>query len=242
MRLGFVGTGTIASAVVRGLAGAGHRIAVSERSAAHSSALAAEFPDVVVADNQSVVDASDIVFLGLLPEAAPAILSPLKFREGQQVISFMAGVTMGELSGLVAPATASALMLPFPGIAQGGSPILAMGDVALVASLFSPENAVFPVSSPEELDAYVCAQAVLSPAVAMVGAAGQWLAAKGVDPQAGEAFLRALVGSSLLASECAPMIEALNTPGGYNQRLRQHMESAGMADALGEGLDALSKP
>ena len=241
MRLGFVGTGTIAAAVVRGLAGAGHRIAISERGAAQSAALSAEFPDVVVADNQSVVDASEVVFLGLLPAVAVEVLTPLKFREGQQVISFMADVTMGELAGLVAPATASALMLPFPGIAQGGSPILAMGDVDLVAGLFSPANAVFPVSSPEALNAYLCAQAVLSPALAMVGEAGQWMAARGVDAQAGEAFLRGLVGSSLLASECAPMIEALNTPGGYNQRLRQHMERAGMAEALKDGLDSLSK-
>lgn len=242
MKLGFLGTGTIASAVVRGLAGEGHRVTVSERSATVSAALAEAYPDVVVADNQSVIDASDVVFVGLLPEAAPAILQSLRFREGQQVISFMAGVTMGEMSGLVAPATASALMLPFPGIAQGNSPVLAMGDTDLVASLFSPANAIFPVNSPDELDAYVCAQAVLSPAVALVGAAGRWMAAKGVDSEAGEAFLRALVGSSLLTSECAPMIEALNTPGGYNQRLRQHMERTGMAEALAEGLDGLAKP
>ncbi|MEP1494906.1 NAD(P)-binding domain-containing protein, partial [Pseudophaeobacter sp.] len=34
MRLGFIGTGTIASAVVRGLAGQGHDIRISARSKA----------------------------------------------------------------------------------------------------------------------------------------------------------------------------------------------------------------
>ena len=37
MRIGVIGTGTIASAVVRGIAGDGHAITVSERSAIWSN-------------------------------------------------------------------------------------------------------------------------------------------------------------------------------------------------------------
>ena len=48
-----------------------------------------------------------------------------------------------------------------------------------------------------------------------------------------------LVASSLVGTDCGRLIEALNTPGGYNQRLRQHMEAAGMRAALREGLDRL---
>ncbi len=240
LRLGFVGTGTIAAAVVRGLAREGHAITVSERGARHSAALAAEIPDLAVAGNQGVVDASDVVFLGLLPEAAPEILSGLLVRPGQRVISFMAGVDLAEVAALCAPAGASALMLPFPGIAQGGSPILAMGDTDLVAQIFGSTNTVFTVPDAAQMQTYLSAQAVLSPAVAMVGAAAEWMAARGVDAGTGEAFLRLLVGSSLQSSACAPMIAALNTPGGYNQRLRVHMEQAGTPEALKAGLDALA--
>ncbi|MBN8293114.1 NAD(P)-binding domain-containing protein [Rhodobacter sp. NTK016B] len=241
MRLGFVGTGTIASAVVRGLARDGHRITVSERSARHSAALAAEIPDLVVADNQGVVDASDVVFLGLLPDAAPEILSALRFRAGQRVISFMAGVDLAEVAALCAPAGASALMLPFPGIAQGGSPVLAMGDTDLVARIFGGANTIFTVPDAAQMQTYLSAQAVLSPAVAMVGNAAEWMAGRGVDPEMGEAFLRLLVGSSLQTSGCAPLLEALNTPGGFNQRLRVHMEEAGTPETLKAGLDRLAK-
>ena len=68
MRIGVLGTGTIATAVVRGIAGDGHQISVSERSAENSAALAAEFGNVTVADNQAVLDRSDVVFLGLMAE------------------------------------------------------------------------------------------------------------------------------------------------------------------------------
>ncbi|WP_291737414.1 NAD(P)-binding domain-containing protein, partial [Leisingera sp. F5] len=127
MRLGFLGCGTIASAVVRGLAGKGHRITVSERSKFQSAALAGAFGDVTAAGNQAVIDASDVIFLGMMAEAAEGILKELVFREDQQVISFMAGADLGRVADLAAPAKAAAVMIPFPGIAQGGSPVIALG-------------------------------------------------------------------------------------------------------------------
>ncbi|WP_417727359.1 NAD(P)-binding domain-containing protein [Roseovarius sp.] len=236
MRLGFLGTGSIAEAVVRGLAPAGHAITVSERNAARAARLAGEFLNVGIAGNQGVVEASEVVFLGLMAEDAPDILGGLRFRADQRVVSFMAGMPLDEVAALVAPARAEAIMLPYPGIAQGGSPILALGEVAVIEALFAPANTVYALRDAAELDAYLCAQAVLSPAVQMVGVAAEWL---GGDGAQGEAFLRHLVGSSLMSGACAPMLEALNTEGGYNQRLRQHMEAAGMREALREGLDRL---
>ncbi|CUI01683.1 NAD(P)-binding domain-containing protein [Leisingera aquaemixtae] len=239
MRLGFLGCGVIASAVVRGLAGKGHRITVSERSRTRSAALTAEFGDVTAAANQAVADASDVVFLGLMAEAAEGILSGLVFREDQQVISFMAGAGLARVAELAAPARAAAVMMPFPGIAQGGSPIMALGDTGLVARIFGPSNTVFALKDEAELNAYLCAQAVLSPVARMVNDAAGWLGGRVEDRQQGEAFLRMLITSSLQQTACTDLIEALNTPGGYNQRLRLHMEDAGMGRDLVAGLDML---
>ncbi len=239
MRLGFLGCGTIASAVVRGLAGKGHRITVSERSKFQSAALAGAFGDVTAAGNQAVIDASDVIFLGMMAEAAEGILKELVFREDQQVISFMAGADLGRVADLAAPAKAAAVMIPFPGIAQGGSPVIALGDTALLGRMFEPDNRVFALKDENELSAYLSAQAVLSPAARLVGDAAEWLGERVSDPVQGEAFLRMLVSTSLQASGCADLIGALNTPGGYNQRLRLHMEEAGLRSSLAEGLSKL---
>lgn len=239
MRLGFIGTGTIAAAVVRGIAHDGHAITVSERGAAQSAALARAFDSVAVSANQGVIDASDVLFLGLLPQVAPEILASLRFRADQRVISFMAGVALDRLAALVAPARAEAIMLPFPGIAKGGSPILALGDTELVSAIFGAANTVFEMKDAAALDAYLCAQAVLSPAVLMVARAADWLAGQGVERAEGEAFLRVLVGSSLIAGDCRTTLAALDTPGGYNQRLRLTVERAGLDSALADGLDVL---
>ncbi|UWQ29075.1 NAD(P)-binding domain-containing protein [Leisingera sp. M523] len=239
MRLGFLGCGTIASAVVQGLAGKGHQITVSERSKAQSAALAEAYEDVTVTGNQAVIDASDVIFLGLMAESAERILKELAFREDQQVVSFMAGADLGRVAELAAPAEAVAVMIPFPGIAQGGSPVMALGNTALLGSLFEPDNQVFVLKDAGELNAYLSAQAVLSPAARLVGDAAEWLGDRVSDKTQGEAFLRMLVSTSLQASGCVELIETLNTPGGYNQRLRLHMENAGLRSSLAKGLSNL---
>jgi pyrroline-5-carboxylate reductase len=73
----------------------------------------------------------------------------------------------------------------------------------------------------------------------MVGDAADWLGERVADPAQGEAFLRMLVATSLAEAGCADLIEALNTPGGYNQRLRLHMEDAGITGDLMSGLNDL---
>lgn len=239
MRIGVLGCGTIASAVVRGIAPDGPRIMVSERSASRSKALAAEFENVSVADNQSVLDLSDVVFLGLMAEDADHVLGGLRFRADQRVISFMAGASLEAAGAMVQPATAVAIMMPFPGIAEGGSPIMMQGDAALVTEIFGARNTVFVLQNAEEMAAYLAAQAVLSPVTRMVGDAAEWLGQRVSEPEQGEAFLRLLVASSLGGTGCGALIDSLNTPGGYNQRLRLHMEASGMGKVLNAGLDAL---
>ncbi len=241
MKLGFVGTGTIATAVVQAIAKDGHEITVSRRGTRFSTRLAEAFSNVGVDENQAVVDQSEVVFLGLTDDVAAQVLGALSFRPGQQVVTFMAGLSLEAVGEMVAPARAAALMLPFPGIAEGESPIPALGDVGLVEHLFGQRNSVFALRTREELQAYLCAQAVLSPIARMLDESAAWLGARIENASQGEAFLRTLISSSLggrlTASE---LIEALNTPGGYNQRLRLSMEEAGMGAALREGLDELA--
>lgn len=239
MKIGVIGTGTIAAAVVEAVAEDGHTITVSERGATTAARLSETFAAVSVAANQAVLDRSDVVFIGLMAEAAPEVLAQLSFRAAHRVVSLMAGASLADVAGMVAPAQAEAVMIPFPGIAQGGSPIMAFGNVDVLRTLFGARNTIFELASEAELAAYMCAQAVLSPAVRMVADAADWLGSRVDNRQEAEAFLRMLVGSSLLGSNCAPLLAALDTAGGYNQRLREHMVGAGISAALAGGLDKL---
>ena len=240
MKIGVIGCGTIASAVVHGIAKDGHQITVSERGAVHAKELADTWANVQIADNQSVLDASDVVFLGLMSEIAPDVLGNLRFHSKQRVITFMAGATLEQADAMVRPARAVAIMMPFPNIAQGGSPVMMQGNSELVSAIFGHKNKVFILNDADEMAAYLCAQAVLSPVTRMISDAANWMGERVADKAQGEAFLRALVSSNLSETGCDNLIEALNTPGGYNQRLRLHMEAAGIGDSLRDGLNDLA--
>lgn len=241
MKIGILGTGTITSAVVHGIAQDGHQITISNRNAEKAKRLTDAFENVEIADNQTVLDHSDVVFVGLLAEIGHAILPQLRFRPDQQVISVMAGISLDQVAALVTPAQAAAVAMPFPGIAQGGSPLMMQGDTELVGSIFGARNTLYPLRNDAELSAYLCAQAVLSSVAQMVSDAAHWLSDRVDDPTQAEAFLRDLVSSSLQATQTDELIAALNTEGGYNQRLRQHMVAAGTSETLAQGLHKLER-
>ena len=140
---------------------------------------------------------------------------------------------------MVRPARVVALMMPFPGISTGGTPLLVQGDTELVGQLFGARNSIFPLRDGAEMAAYLCAQAVLSPVARLINDTAEWLGERVSNKEQGEAFLRELVASNLSETGSAALIEALNTPGGFNQRLRLHMEASGMPEALRDGLNLL---
>ncbi len=247
MRLGFLGTGTIASAAATSAAIDGFEITVSERSRARSAALAARFGTVAVAPNQDVVDRSDLVFIGVTAEQAPAALSELRFRADQSVVSFMADAPLARVAALVAPARAEAICIPFPFIAEGGSPLLVYPRAEALERVFGARHTLIALGSEADLGKYLAVQAVLSPVVKMLADAAERLGQATGDAAQAERFLRQLVGGALLARPIeadgvlADMLQALNTPGGYNATLREFLAERGVYDALQDGFAALEK-
>lgn len=75
-------------------------------------------------------------------------------------------------------------------------------------------NTVHAVQTDDELSAYLCAQAVLSPVACLVDDAAKWLGTRVSDPDTAQAFIRQLVSSSLTNNRADALITALNTPGG----------------------------
>ena len=239
MKAGLIGTGTIGRAVATGMARNGHSITVSRRNAENAAWLENEFPQVTAAENQDVVDNSEIVLIALTADVAVDALKALTFRDAQIVISLMSAFDLAQLAELVHPATPKAIMIPFPQIAAGGSPVLVLGDSAPVAHFFGASDIIISLDNAEELGVFLSAQAILSPAAVMVEQAAAWVESKTGSGEVAEKFLRVLIGSSLSGMKSDDLIEALNTPGGYNQRMRLFFENAGFHDMIKGGLESL---
>jgi pyrroline-5-carboxylate reductase len=121
-RLGFLGCGTIASAIATGLATQTDvkvkAIAVSQRSATKSAALASNFPGLVSvhADNQEVLDGADVIFITVLPQQANEVLEGLQFDPSRHVLISLVSTSklpdLARASGLPSESVLKMICLP----------------------------------------------------------------------------------------------------------------------------------
>src|SRR3546814_16049020 len=95
-RLGLIGTGTIAAAIVEGLALSGNEpILLSPRNADIAADLASRFSHVGVAsDNQAVIDDRDLVILDVRPQTADAVPGTLRFRPDHRILALISTVAL----------------------------------------------------------------------------------------------------------------------------------------------------
>lgn len=245
-RIGFIGTGHIAAPMVRHLAAKGHEIAVTGRNADMSATLAAEL-GVAVGDPQGVIDGSDIVFLCLRPQVAEAVLAPLEFRAGQQIVSVMAGVAGDRLEQLCAPATDRVQAIPLGFLEQGGCPLAAHGNHRLLAALFEPENPVVPVAGEAALNAHFAICAMVPGLLDLLDGGAGWLAGRTGDRAAAEFYTAQLVAGFLgamdrnAAGRLGAERDALATDGTLSLQMVQALRQGGAHDALRSGLEAIGR-
>ncbi|MCP5073411.1 MAG: NAD(P)-binding domain-containing protein [Rhodobacteraceae bacterium] len=243
-RIGFLGTGEIAAAMVRGLAGQGHEIFVSERSAARAAALAAEFAEVSVTDNQSVVVSSDIVCLCLMADVAREVLPSLTFRSDQRVISAMVDVDLAALASLCAPASDICMTIPMPFIARGGCPLPVYPESAALREIFGEHNLILPCESEAAMNAHFAASSLCSGLFIQMRAGAEWLGSVTGDARAAETYVAALFAGYLAEmpkdgkGRFTEALHGLSTEGGLNATLRARLEDAGVLRELTDGLDA----
>ncbi|MDQ0391388.1 NAD(P)-binding domain-containing protein [Labrys monachus] len=247
LRLGFVGTGTLAQAVIGGLQethGDRCTILVSPRSEETSRALAARYPNVErAASSAAVVEGSDIVFLGMRPQQLAEGIAALPFRDGQVVVSFLAGVPLALVREKVRPAAAVCRAIPLPGIRLRRGPVVLHPGHALVEDLFGGLGDLIVADRESDLTAVSNASAMMSSHFAMQNRMVDWLSSRSVAPDVATRYVRSMfAGLAAIGLDGLDRGEQLDpahheTKGGLNERVRSHLASAGWFDEVATALD-----
>ncbi|MDN5583045.1 MAG: NAD(P)-binding domain-containing protein, partial [Corynebacterium sp.] len=127
--VGFVGVGSIAVSMVEGLlrgaAGSGDDatpVVLSPRGSANVARLRERFPQVsVAASNAEVVGQSDVVVVAVRPDQLDEALAEAPFRDGQTVVSVLAGVSIEAVRHAVGrDGVPVARAIPLPPVAEHG--------------------------------------------------------------------------------------------------------------------------
>lgn len=246
MRVGFLGTGHIAAPMARFVARKGHKVTVSERNAEVSGSLAKLDLGIEVADNQSVVDASDVVVLCLRPAVWKDIVSKIQFRKSHKILSVMAGVTFADISAAVSPASEISATIPFGFLETGGCPLPVAGDPTTVQSLFAPENLVLPQSSETALQYHFAASALPSGVLEMLEVAAAWLAERTGNAAQAEIFVGNLISgvlNNLKINEAGVLKaerNALASPKTLNLQMVEGLRTHGSFDTIYPLLDRIT--
>lgn len=118
-RIGFIGGGNMAFAIVGGLLRAGHSAAclhVSDPLESQLDRFEELNPGIVTgSDNAETLAAADVLVLAVKPQLIEDVLMPLRDTarpEGQLAVSIAAGITLRSLSRMLAPIRAIVRVMP----------------------------------------------------------------------------------------------------------------------------------
>lgn len=248
MSIGFIGTGSIAAAMVNGLCTAQpapDHILVSPRNAERAARLAANHPAVTVAaDNQAVLDGSDWVILCVRPVTSRQVLRELRFRPDHKVVTVVATLRSEELPALVAPATRIVRANPLPSCAHHVGPIVMCPTDPDASDLLGRIGTVVAVDDDRQFDRLVTTTALISAFFKFEDTTVRWLRENGVNDAEGRRYVSALfhaiafdaAGSTASFDEMAA--EAA-TPGGLNEQVVRELTAAGVYEPIPPALDRI---
>ncbi|MBI6753794.1 NAD(P)-binding domain-containing protein [Pseudomonas syringae] len=114
-RIGVLGVGELTEKVVIGLRKGGFdgEIRLSPRNRERAEALAVSWQCHVMESNQEVVNASDLLFLGVRPDAVESVAREITVPSGLLLISLVAGMEAVELATLFTGAEVVRAMLSY---------------------------------------------------------------------------------------------------------------------------------
>ena len=225
MKIGIIGIGTIASAIVTGfcIKKTGHDFYLSPRGAKKAAALAAEFSDVkVCTSNQEVIDNAEWIFITVQKSAFDA-LKELKFRKSHKVLNMAAEMKLSELKGITGETAILAHVVPLPMIVRGFGPLLVYPEIPAIGALFAPVGDAVYLSNLEDVRTFQLLTCLMSPYYMLLAELVKFADIHGVDHNLSIKFLHTLLSSLTRRAVETPncdLIELANdmTPGGYNEQ------------------------
>jgi len=246
VKIGIIGTGIIATAVVTGFCSkkTGHEFFLSPRNAEKAAALAAAFPEVTVCtSNQEVLDKADWVFSCLLKKDFAA-LNELTFNQAHKIINISADMRLPDLKEITGETALLAHVVPLPFIADGIGPILVYPELSEVEELFAPVGTVYFAKSQMDVQTLQIVTGLMSAYNMLLNEIVTYSDEQGIEHDMSVKFLCSLLNA--LNTRAADMqdcdlIELAHemTPGGYNEQAMKELVGNGAIGAWRTALNGL---
>ena len=250
MNFGFIGTGNIVSDVITGMNGSKIRykkIIISPRNQKKAKQLKKKFKKITIAkDNQSLINESDWVFLGILPKVGDKILPKLKFRNKQIIVSFMSTTNHTKLKKLIKTKSIIIRAIPMPPIRLGKGPVAIFPPNKKVKSFFDKIGETIEIKNEKLSKNFWAISGTMASFYELLNVLSNWLIRKKTNKLNAQKYVTLLysaLAELALANSSKPLKNLVNeqTPGGLNWQGVNELRKSGYYRLLEKSLKKIYK-
>ena len=251
MKLGFIGTGKITSAVITGVCTSKisfNRILISPRNRNISKKLSKRFAKVKIAKtNQEIVDKCNWIFLAITPKVGEEIIPKLKFKQNQKIISFISTIDLAHLKKFIKKKIKIVRAIPLPPISIGKGPVPIYPPDKQVKSFFDKIGTTIEINSEKLSNNFWSMSGMMAPFYEMLKIQSDWLVKKGIARNKAQKYITslfvALSEDSVLNSkkQLKYLVANSQTPGGLNEQGVKELRKSGFYKSLEKSLNSILK-
>ena len=251
MKLGFIGTGKIASSVIVGISRSKisyKKILISERNRSISSSLRKKFKKIFVfKKNQEIIDNCDWVFLAVTPSVGNRIIKELKFRSNQTVISFISTISIAQLKKAIKVKATVVRAIPLPPISLKKGPIPICPPNKKVKTFFDKIGTTVEIKNEKLSINFWSTSGMMAPFYQLLSIMTDWLVKRGVKRDNAQKYITSLF---LALSEDAVvnskkdlkyLVKESQTSKGLNEQGVNELTKAGFYKSLIKTLNSIHR-
>ena len=251
MKLGFIGTGKITSAVVTGICTSKisfQKIFVSSRNRNEAQKLKKRFRKVNIGKtNQEIVDKCNWVFLAVTPKVGKKILPKLNFRSNQKIISFISTINLAQLKKIVKKRAKIVRAIPLPPISLGKGPVPIFPPDKQVKFFFDKIGTTVEIRSERSSKNFWATSGMMAPFYEILKVLSDWLVKKGIKRNEAQKYITSLFAAlsedSVANSKkhLKYLVSESQTTGGLNEQGVKELRRSGFYKSLEKSLNSILK-
>ena len=196
MKLGFIGTGKIASSVITGICNSKisfTKILISPRNKKIAQDLKKKFKKVKIAkDNQEIVDNCNWVFLSITPTVGEKIIKELKFKPNQIIISFISTITLAELKKAIKVKAKIIRAIPLPPISLKKGPVPICPPNKKVKDFFNKIGTTVEIKNEKSSINFWATSGMMAPFYELLRVMTDWLVKRGIKRNNAQKYITSL--------------------------------------------------
>jgi len=250
MKLGFIGTGKIASSIIYGIFKSKlkiNKIYISSRNVNIAKKLNNKFSKIkVFSNNQEIIDRSNVIFLSVTPTVGNKILNDLNFNNKKIIISLISTIKLKKLKKLTKSKNiCKAIPLPF--IENLDGPIIISPKNKTAKRIFSKLGHVIEIKDEKMSYSFWSTSSVMAAYYEIYNSTKNWLKQKGLKDRVAtdyvaelflalskDAFVKKKIGYKKLVVES-------QTPKGLNMQVLKELKKVRFYDKFKQSLENVHK-